>query len=335
MDSPTPIVSIIIPNYNHERYLDQRIDSVLQQTYVDSEILILDDCSTDNSRKIIERYATRDNRIRVLYNEKNSGSTFCQWNKGITAAKGKYLWLAESDDYAHPEMLAALVASLENNSQVGMAYCDSMGIDENGNYLHEWKEILCADLKTDLWKSSFILPGLNFMRRFMSYYNVIPNASATLLRRSVVQQVGLADENTRLAGDWLYWIAILSKGDIAYIHNTYNFFRSHINNVRAQTTTNGILLEETSRVLLKVRETLGDTEENELAAQKLLDRWFMAFIYDKIPVSRNLALTKNMNNLLGSSVLLKKWAHFIFNDNLRGARLLLGDGLLYKFIANK
>lgn len=93
-------VSVIIPNYCHARFLNQRIDSVLNQTYSDYEVIILDDCSTDNSREIIESYRNHPKISHIVYNEKNSGSTFIQWEKGFELARGEYIWIAESDDVA-------------------------------------------------------------------------------------------------------------------------------------------------------------------------------------------------------------------------------------------
>src|SRR5215467_13719414 len=94
-----PTVSVIVPNYNHARYLRRRVDSILAQTYQDFELILLDDCSTDESRSIISEYA-KDPRIRIELNEVNSGSTFKQWNKGARMARGSYIWIAESDDRA-------------------------------------------------------------------------------------------------------------------------------------------------------------------------------------------------------------------------------------------
>ena len=93
------LISVIIPNYNHARYLPQQIESVLNQTFQDIEVILMDDCSPDDSRSIIAAYAASDTRIRVVLNEHNSGSTFKQWNKSIAQARGTYVWLAESDDY--------------------------------------------------------------------------------------------------------------------------------------------------------------------------------------------------------------------------------------------
>ena len=95
-------VSVIIPNYRHALYLKERIDSVLEQTYRDFEVIILDDCSPDDSREIIETYRTREKIAHIVYNERNSGSTFMQWQKGFDLAQGEYIWIAESDDFADP-----------------------------------------------------------------------------------------------------------------------------------------------------------------------------------------------------------------------------------------
>ena len=93
-----PLVSVIVPNYNYARYMDERMQSILNQTYQNFEIIILDDCSTDNSRKVIEKYRGNPHVVAIVYNKENSGSTFKQWNKGFSIAKGELIWIAEADD---------------------------------------------------------------------------------------------------------------------------------------------------------------------------------------------------------------------------------------------
>src|SRR5579872_4420041 len=128
-----PKVSVIIPNYNHAKFLVQRIESVLNQTFTDFEIILMDDKSTDNSLEIIERYRHYPKLSKIILNETNSGSTFKQWNKGIREAKGEYIWIAESDDYADEKFLENLVSIIESNGNVGMAYCQSFDVDDKGN----------------------------------------------------------------------------------------------------------------------------------------------------------------------------------------------------------
>ena len=86
-------VSVIIPNYCYAAYLEQRIDSVLSQTYQDLEVIILDDNSPDDglSRMVIEKYRENPHVSHIVYNDENSGSTFKQWDKGISLAEGEYM----------------------------------------------------------------------------------------------------------------------------------------------------------------------------------------------------------------------------------------------------
>lgn len=93
-------VSIIVPNYNHARFLRKRLDSIYNQTYKNIEVILLDDCSTDNSRQILEEYQKKYAAItKLVPNVKNSGSVFKQWQKGISLATGDLIWIAESDDW--------------------------------------------------------------------------------------------------------------------------------------------------------------------------------------------------------------------------------------------
>ena len=80
---PEPAVSVIVPNFNHAPYLAQRIDSILAQTFADFELILLDDCSTDSSREVIERYREHPKVAHIVVNERNSGSTFAQWRRGL------------------------------------------------------------------------------------------------------------------------------------------------------------------------------------------------------------------------------------------------------------
>jgi len=100
-----PKVSVIVPNYNHAPYLRQRIESILNQTYQDFEVILLDDCSTDNSRDILNNYRNQSKVSHCIFNAVNGKSAFQQWQKGVQLAKGEYIWIAESDDWAEPEFL--------------------------------------------------------------------------------------------------------------------------------------------------------------------------------------------------------------------------------------
>ena len=95
------MVSIIVPNYNHARFLPERLNSIFNQTFQDYEVILLDDASTDNSVEILNRYAANPKVSHFIVNQENSGSPFKQWKRGIDLARGEFVWIAESDDYSN------------------------------------------------------------------------------------------------------------------------------------------------------------------------------------------------------------------------------------------
>lgn len=130
-----PLVSVIVPNYNHSAYLMSRIDSILAQDFDNFELILLDDCSTDNSRDILLKYQS-DNRVtHIVFNEQNSGTTFKQWDKGLLLARGKYIWIAESDDFAEKNFLTETVTALEGNPDVVLAFTGSQMVDADGQHM--------------------------------------------------------------------------------------------------------------------------------------------------------------------------------------------------------
>lgn len=113
-----PLVSIVVVVYNTEKYLNDCMDSVVNQTYNNLEIICVDDCSTDNSLKILESYALKDSRIKIITNEKNSGSGITR-NKGIDAAHGKYILFVDSDDWIDLTLCEmGIEAAKKNNSDM-------------------------------------------------------------------------------------------------------------------------------------------------------------------------------------------------------------------------
>lgn len=132
-----PKVSVIIPNYNHGKYLKKRVDSVLSQTFQDIEVIVLDDASTDDSREILEQYRSNEKISEIIYNEENTGNPFYQWNEGIVRAKGKYIWIAESDDWCENNMLQYLLDGIERDEMCTISYCMHIRVDRNElNALH-------------------------------------------------------------------------------------------------------------------------------------------------------------------------------------------------------
>jgi glycosyltransferase involved in cell wall biosynthesis len=270
MDPPT--VSVIIPNYNHARFLPQRLESVLGQTFTDFEVLFLDDASTDESRDVFAKYLG-DARVRSFFNGSNSGSTFRQWNRAALEARGRYLWFAESDDYADRELLRTLVDRLECAPSAGVAYCQSREVDENGILGQNFVEYT-SDLDPVRWHQDYTNIGSDEIARFMFVKNTIPNASAVLIRRSAWDRVGGAEESMRLCGDWMLWVRILAESDLAFAAAPMNFFRHHSSSVRASRMRTLLYVWERYRIMefIMMHATVAD-DLLESMSDRMADLW--------------------------------------------------------------
>lgn len=240
----TPLVTVIVPNYNHSAYLDRRIQSILDQTFQDFEIILMDDCSPDDSREILHRYAEKDNRIKLLFNEKNSGSTFAQWNKGVNEAQGKYVWIAESDDYCDPTLMEKLVPLMENDDQVGIAFAQSYIVDEQDEIINSFNENYKFIFKSDRWETDFKVKGEVECNNYLIFSNTIPNASGALMRRSTYLECGGAETGWRLNGDWFFYVKMLMISDLAYCSEHLNFFRFHPQTQRHRANENHVVYDE-------------------------------------------------------------------------------------------
>jgi O-antigen biosynthesis protein len=249
-----PRVSVIVPNYNHAPYLRQRLDSIVKQTFRDFEVIVLDDASTDNSREVIETYA-RDPSFRFLFNETRNGSAFKQWQKGLESARGEYIWFAESDDCASPHFLNKLLPILENDKSLGLIYCQSYLIDPSSRVLGDaiqWTD----DLDPWRWKNNFINNGRVEIKDYLSKKNTIPNASAVLIRASVLRSIDELDAGYRLCGDWFLWIKILLQSNVGYVAEKLNYWRQRSSNAR--THLPGVLeFNEGSQIINYLVKELG------------------------------------------------------------------------------
>ncbi len=236
-------VSVIVPNFNHCDYFEERINSILKQTYIDYEIIILDDFSTDQSKEIIELYRNNINVSHVVYNTENSGSPFRQWQKGISLAKGEYIWIAESDDVSDLFFLQKVVKNISISENLVLSYCATINIDDKDGIIGEnnW----ASELDPILWKNDFTTDEKNKIYPYLSFRNIIPNASAVLFKKSAINDFDFNKINKlKYTGDWMFWIHIFSKGEIAFNSEFLNFQRHH----SASTTSKKSLSNEIIRI---------------------------------------------------------------------------------------
>lgn len=226
-----PLVSVIIPNYNHARFLDERIQSVLNQTYHNFEMIILDDKSTDNSVEVINKYINNPHVSHVVINEENCGSTFKQWHKGFELAKGEIVWIAESDDSCDKLLLDTLVRGyLENNAI--LAFCRSCCYDVDGNKrVYSYQHYLSGDI---------VMAGRKFISSYMVQYNAVANASSAIFDRKIAMSLDKQYMSMHGEGDWLFWIEMMEHGNVSFCTKELNYFRFHATNTTSQYALKGI-----------------------------------------------------------------------------------------------
>jgi len=286
-----PRVSIVIPNYNCARYLTERIESLLGQTYRDFELIIVDDGSRDDSRAVIARYE-HENRIRTLFFDENSGSIYARWNDGAKLCGGEYLMIAGADDSCHPTMIERLVGKLETRPSLGLAYSHSLIVDAMGNTLDStmnWSS--CLD--RNRWSADYTDGGLSECLYLLIGNEAIPTASAVMMRRKRFEEVGRLDLTFPLMADYILWVKLLLISDVAFVAAPLTYWRWHPRSVtcrRLRAKTDASDVEEYYRVICYLARYVTTPEERlEMAREKWANVWIDRLIAGRgrIPVRQN------------------------------------------------
>ena len=245
-------LSAVIPNYNYEDYLPMRIRSIIEQTMKPKEIILLDDKSSDDSimvSKPLLMYAKEKYGIdyKIITNNKNKGC-FSEWGKGCELAKYDYVWMAEADDYERPNFVETVLPSF-NDKDVVISYCKSCKIDEESvvaDYDFNW---YIEDLDKTKWTRDFIDGGKEFIRRYLADRNSIPNASATIIRKSATKGIQEQLDKFQAIGDWYAYIYIISQGKVCYHAEVLNGFRRHEKSIIIRKEQSQLFLDEKDRIL--------------------------------------------------------------------------------------
>lgn len=227
-------ISVIVPNYNYAKFMYQRIYSILRQNYKLYELIILDDCSKDNSKEVIDDICNNLKdyiNIKSVYNTTNSGSAFKQWKKGMKLATGDYVWIAEADDYCEAKLLRTLVKPIKKDKNIMISYSDTAFIDTFGNIILKSIKPEIDIQKSGHWDKSYINNGLDEIKNY-SYLNcTIANVSSAIIKNGDYEEYLKMSGEFKQAGDWLFYVNLISNGDIAYSNKILNYYRVHGNNV--------------------------------------------------------------------------------------------------------
>jgi glycosyltransferase involved in cell wall biosynthesis len=239
------LVSVVVASYNHAEYLVQRMESLLNQTYQYIEILVIDDCSTDNSVEILRKFEIHS-KVKLILREKNGGWVAVS-NQGAELASGEFLIFANCDDACDPRMIERLVERMRENPTAAISYCRSLMINEDGQTIGDDFSLREKSFRTKCTVDALI--EKRKMSIFLLYSCVIPNLSAALFRTDCYKDSGGLIANYRVCSDWDLFFRIVNKHDVFYVAEPLNYFRQHTTTIRSRTKEK-ILYEEYFILLL-------------------------------------------------------------------------------------
>lgn len=239
------LVSVIVASYNHANYLDRRMQSLLNQSYSNLEILVIDDCSPDNSVEVLRNYAG-DPRVKLITRQENGGWVAVS-NQGVELANGEYVLFANCDDFCEPNMIERLVEGIEQTDDVGISFCKSILVNEKDLIIGEDFAARETAFKSRC-KTNTILSPVE-MSRFLLHSCVIPNLSAALIKRDCFRKIGGFSLLYKANSDWDLFFRVARAYRFAFVSEPLNYFRQHESTIRSLLKAR-ITYEEFFRLLL-------------------------------------------------------------------------------------
>jgi glycosyltransferase involved in cell wall biosynthesis len=225
------LVSIIVASYNHADYLIRRMESLVNQTYPDIEILVIDDCSSDHSVEILQKYISYPN-VKLILREQNGGWVTVS-NQGVELSRGEYILFANCDDDCDVDLVSQLVRAIIEHKHIGLVFCRSLMIDENDIIIGDDFQVRESSFKKRCVTNT-VITGTEF-HRFLMHSCVIPNLSAALFRRTCLNDVGLLSHAYRACSDWDLFFRLSRYNSVGYLSKSLNKFRQHGTTIRSAT----------------------------------------------------------------------------------------------------
>jgi glycosyltransferase involved in cell wall biosynthesis len=211
----TPLVSFIVPCYKLAHLLQECISSILEQTYENFEILVLDDDSPDNTPEVVQFF--NDPRVKHIRNNPNLGH-LKNYNKGIGLARGEYIWLISADDRLRsPHVLYRYVELMERHPNIGYVFCRGVGLQNSKETgIIQWGD--CGEVDA-VWN------GRTFLRELLIGNRVI--SAAGMVRRECYEKISVFPLDLPYAGDWYLWCVFALHYDVGYFSDPMISYRVH------------------------------------------------------------------------------------------------------------
>lgn len=217
------LVGIYIPAYNADQFIDKAIASVLNQSFRDFELLIVDDASTDNTAEVASSYLENP-KVTYFRNEHNLGMS-SNWNRGISLLKNKYIAKLDADDFHHPEFLSETISVLENNPGVGMVFSGLNWVTGRGANVTPMLPY------TSSWTADGKIFRANLFRKFVCYGPTI------CVRAECYAKLGAFIDQMRIHTDWEMWTRIASNYEVGYVNKILASAIRHEGNITSASRT--------------------------------------------------------------------------------------------------
>ncbi|QXE20237.1 glycosyltransferase [Clostridium sp. 001] len=247
LEDRLPLVSVCIPVYNGEKYIKYTIDSVINQTYKNLEIIICDNCSTDDTVKIVESY--NDKRIKLYNNESNIGYTN-NVNKCAELSNGKYIKYVYADDTIDKNCIQEMVTVMEKNPDVtlcGVNFC----------HINEKNEVISEPI---LHMNSEKYPSKVFFKALVINGNIVGCPSNVMIRKKSFKSIGLFSQEFKYVGDYNVWIKLCKLGNYYFINRKYMYIRTHGKSLTNQQISKIVRVREFYYLLDKYLDNINFTQ---------------------------------------------------------------------------
>lgn len=223
-------LTAIVPLYNHEEFVTERVSSILNQSIKDIDVLLLDDCSKDGTFEEAKKFES-DFRVSLIKNKKNSGTPFSQWKKGLENCLTEIVWIAEGDDTCDFNFIETLLPYFDD-PLVNIASAKTEIMDETGEVKLGLLDEYLDTAIVNKYNNSFIKDGFEEVNESFGAVCTLVNASGLLLRTSSIN-LDVLEQATKfkMCGDWLVYLSCLKEGKLAYDVSTNNYFRRHSESV--------------------------------------------------------------------------------------------------------
>lgn len=284
-----PVVSIILPSYNHLEFLQKRFDSILNQSYKDWEAIIIDDKSTDDSVNFIKNFIKSNPDFKIKHfvvNETNSGSGYFSWQTGIELAETKYIWIAETDDYSEPNFLEEMVEILDQNDTIPLVFCGSYYVEANKIIYDTTNRTSDLGVKAGECK---VIKGETFLQQ-MPFDTYITNGSSVVFRKPK-EEINGEVFNNRQSSDLFLWSFLVQNQEFIFLNKKLNFFRRHENS----TTTKVNLLSR--KIIYEEKLKYLNFFGQNYKFQTLVDHYVKYYVWSNKKEIFNYKFLKQINGI--------------------------------------